>query len=65
MAAWQLERIREFLREPFPAPSRDWARKLLDDPCATALQKHMAREALMPRFRRAREPGEDWEEDHA
>ena len=61
-----LSRICSMLAEPFPEPSKDWARKLLDDQHATALQKRFAAEALLPRFGRnhERQPGEDWEEDN-
>ncbi len=55
-------RIAEILKDPFPAPSRDWARKLLDDPHASPLQRRMASEALEPYFRRSRSPGDDDEE---
>jgi|SRR3990167_7163446 len=58
----RLEQIRELLRNQASAPSKDWARKLLDDPRATYLQKRLAKEALVPRFRRSRGAGDDDEE---
>ena len=57
-----LERLHAFLSESFPSPSKDWARRLLDDPHATYLQKRLAKEALTPKFRRSREPGDDDDE---
>lgn len=58
-----MARIRELLSAKPSAPSKDWARKLLDDPHATYLQKRMASEALLPRIgQRERQPGEDDED---
>lgn len=57
-----LAHIREMLKQPFPEPSKDWARRILEDSRATYLQKRMAKEALTPRLRRAREPGDDDDE---
>ena len=56
----QADMIHAFLSESFPAPSKDWARRILADPHATYIQKRLANEALLPRIgRHEKQPVEE------